>query len=100
MSSLARMIDFTATALFLSQFLHSLINNLREDGIQKGEKRGMANAKMYTFLEQNIVARFVCINEYGHRLTFGIFYYVKYYDRIEIQCGAFFHTLIKYINCI
>ena len=68
MSSLARMIDFTATALFLSQFLHSLINNLREDGIQKGEKRGMANAKMYTFLEQNIVERFVCINEYGHRL--------------------------------
>ena len=35
-------------------------------------------------LEQNIVARFACINEYGHRLTFGIFYYVKYYDRIEI----------------
>ena len=48
----------------------------------------MTNTKMYTFFEQNIVARFVCINEYGHRLTFGIFYYVKYYDRIEIQCEA------------
>ena len=32
-SSLARMIDFTATALFLSQFLYALINSLREDGI-------------------------------------------------------------------
>ena len=64
--------------------------------MQKKGKGGMANAKMYIFLERNIV----CINEYGHRLTFGIFYYVKYYDRIEIQCGAFFHTLIKYINCI
>ena len=25
--------------------------------LQKGEKRGMANAKMYTFLEQNIVGK-------------------------------------------
>ena len=32
-SSLTRVIDFTSTALFLSQFLHSMINNLREDGI-------------------------------------------------------------------
>ena len=32
-SSLTRVIDFTSTALFLSQFLHSLVNNLREDGI-------------------------------------------------------------------
>ena len=31
---------------------------------QKGEKGGMANAKMYTFLERNIVARLVCINEH------------------------------------
>ena len=48
----------------------------------------MTNTKMYTCFEQNIVAWFVCINEYGHRLTFGIFYYVQYYDRIEIQCEA------------
>ena len=61
----------------------------------------MANAKLNrTDFGANIVARFVCINEYGHRLTFGICYYVKYYDRIEIPCEAFFHTLIKYINCI
>ena len=31
--SLAGVVDFTSTALFLSQFLHSKINNLREDGI-------------------------------------------------------------------
>ena len=29
---------------------------------QKKEKGGMANAKMYTFLEKNIVVRFVYIN--------------------------------------
>ena len=33
MSSLTTMIDFTAAAIFFSQFLHALINNLREDGI-------------------------------------------------------------------
>ena len=66
----------------------------------KGRKKGYDEYEIVLILEQNIVARFVCINEYGHRLTLGIFYYVKYYDRIEIQCGAFFHTLIKYINCI
>ena len=68
----------------------------------KEGKGGYGECEIVLILEQNIVARFVCINEYGHTLTFGIFYYVKYYDRIriEIQCGAFFHTLIKYINCI
>ena len=66
----------------------------------KEGKRGYGECEIVLILEQNIVASFVCINEYGHRLTFGIFYYVKYYDRIEIQCGAFFHTLIKYISCI
>ena len=71
-----------------------------ENRHQKKEKGGYGECEIVMILEQNIVARFVCINEYGHRLTFGIFYYVKYYDRIEIQCGAFFHTLIKYTNCI
>ena len=33
------------------------------ESIQKGEKGGMANAKMYTFLERNIVGKaFICIN--------------------------------------
>ena len=31
--SLTGVIDFTSAALFLSQFLHPLINDLREDGI-------------------------------------------------------------------
>ena len=66
----------------------------------KEGKRGYGECEIVLILEQNIVARFVCINEYGHRLTFGIFYYVKYCDRIEIQCGAFFHTVTKYVNCI
>ena len=59
--------------------------------VKKSEKRGIANAKMYTFLGQNIVMlghSFAWINEYRHRSTFGIFYFVKYYDIIEIQCGA------------
>ena len=66
----------------------------------KEGKSGYGECEIVLILEQNIVARFVCINEYAHRLTFGIFYYVKYYDRIEIQCGAFFHTLIKYIYTV
>ena len=38
--------------------------------IQKGEKGGMANAKMCTFLERNIVARtFPCLHKFTHRLT-------------------------------
>ena len=38
--------------------------------IQKGEKGGIANAKMYTFLERNIVARtFPCLHKFTHRLT-------------------------------
>ena len=65
----------------------------------KEGKKGYGECEIVLVLEQNIVARFVYINEYGHRLTFEI-YYVKYNDRIKIQCGAFFHTLIKYINCI
>ena len=66
----------------------------------KRKKWGYGECEIVLILEQNIVARFVCINEHGHRLMFGIFHYVKYYDRIEIQCGAIFHTLVKYINCI
>ena len=31
--SLTGMIDFTSTALFLSQFVHALIHDLRKDGI-------------------------------------------------------------------
>ena len=34
---------------------------------QKKEKGGMANAKMYTFLEQNIVARTLpCLHKFRH----------------------------------
>ena len=61
-------------------------------GLLKGRKKGgMANAKIYTFLGQNIVMLghcFAWINEYRDGLTFGIFYFVKYYDITEIQCGA------------
>ena len=45
---------------------------------QKKEKGGMANAKMYTFLEQNIVARtFPCLHKFTHRLTYVIIYFSK-----------------------
>ena len=40
--------------------------------LQKVEKRGMANAKMYTFLEHS----FGRIN-LKHKLTFGIIYFLK-----------------------
>ena len=46
--------------------------------IQKGEKKGMTNTKMYTFLEQNIVAKtFPCLHKLTHGLTFGIIYFLK-----------------------
>ena len=50
----------------------------------EGGGGGIANTKMYTFFQQNVVAMLVCINEYGHRLTFEIFYYVKYYEKYSL----------------
>ena len=45
---------------------------------QKGDKGGMANAKMYTFLEQNIVGKaFLWLHKLKHKLTFGIIYFLK-----------------------
>ena len=45
---------------------------------QKGDKGGMANAKMYTFLEQNIVGKaFLWLHKLTHKLTFGIIYFLK-----------------------
>ena len=45
---------------------------------QKKEKGGMANAKMYTFLEQNIVGKtFLWLHKLKHKLTFGIIYFLK-----------------------
>ena len=44
----------------------------------KGRKRGMVNAKMYTFLEQNIVGKaFLWLHKLKHKLTFGIIYFLK-----------------------
>ena len=44
---------------------------------QKGDKGGMANAKMYTFLKRNIVARtFPCLHKLTHRSTFGKIYFL------------------------
>ena len=43
---------------------------------QKKEKAGMANAKMYTFLEQNIRV-FLWLHKLAHRLTFVIIYFLK-----------------------
>ena len=43
---------------------------------QKKEKGGMANAKMYTFLEQNIRV-FLWLHKLAHRLTFGRIYFLK-----------------------
>ena len=46
--------------------------------VQKGDKGGMANAKMYTFLEQNIVGKtFLWLHKLKHKLTFGIIYFLK-----------------------
>ncbi len=43
---------------------------LKEPASQKGDKGGMANAKMYTFLEQNVVARTpLCLHKLTHRLA-------------------------------
>ena len=45
---------------------------------QKKEKGGMANAKMYTFLEQNIAGKaFLWLRKLTHKLTFGIIYFLK-----------------------
>ena len=39
---------------------------------------GMANAKMYTFLEQNIVGKaFLWLHKLKHKLSFGIIYFLK-----------------------
>ena len=43
---------------------------------QKKEKGGIANAKMYTFLEQNIRV-FLWLHKLAHRLTFVIIYFLK-----------------------
>ena len=43
---------------------------------QKGDKGGMANAKMYPFLEQNITA-FLGLHKLRHGLTFRIVYFLK-----------------------
>ena len=44
---------------------------------QKGDKGDMANAKMYTFLEQNIGGKtFLRLCKLSHRLAFGILYFV------------------------
>ena len=48
----------------------------QEGRSQKKEKGGMANAKMYTFLEKNIGA-FPGLHKLTHRLTFGIVYFLK-----------------------
>ena len=45
--------------------------SLRERSAQKGDKGGIANAKSYSFWSKILYAKFVCVNEYGHRLTFG-----------------------------
>ena len=51
---------------------------LRYVFVQKKEKGGMANAKMYTFLEQNIVGKtFLWLHKLKHKLTFGIIYFLK-----------------------
>ena len=52
-------------------------NNFRIGNLQNGEKRGMTNTKMYTFLEQNIVAKtFPCLHKLTHGLTFRIVYFL------------------------
>ena len=45
---------------------------------QKGDKGGMTNTKMYTFLEQNIVGKmFLWLHKLTHKLTCGIIYFLK-----------------------
>ena len=45
---------------------------------QKGDKGGIANAKMCTFFEQNICV-FLCLHKLTYKLMFGIIYFCKYY---------------------
>ena len=46
--------------------------------------------KRWVLLEQNIVAKIVCLNKYGHRLTFGMFHYVKYSGKYCVE-PSFIH---------
>ena len=61
------------TVQFTDTFAH-----LELSEFQKGEKGGMTNTKMYTFLEQNIVGKaFLWLHKLKHKLTFGIIYFLK-----------------------
>ena len=54
------------------------VKHSQNDFTQKGEKRGMTNTKMYTFLEQNIVEKaFLWLHKLTQKLTFGIIYFLK-----------------------
>ena len=46
----------------LVRTLHDVTHDHKLHRGEGGRKVGWTNGKMYTFLEQNIVARFVCIN--------------------------------------
>ena len=50
----------------------------------KRAKRGYGECAIVLILEQNIVAKIDSLNEYGHRLTFEIIYYVKYYGKYSL----------------
>ena len=73
----------------------------RKTGIKR-RKRGYGECEIVLILEQNIVARFVCINEYGHPVPRKKTGEGLLHGRKDCQTDAFLASLCplhQFANC-